>query len=92
MTIECIVRSWKDEEYRASLSPAELALLPGNPAGLIELNNVGLQKRASEELEAPTGASLTLGCCTGSDGACSGTYFFASIGCCPSAYYPCSEL
>jgi mersacidin/lichenicidin family type 2 lantibiotic len=32
-----IVRAWKDEEYRNSLSKAELAALPENPAGLTEL-------------------------------------------------------
>jgi mersacidin/lichenicidin family type 2 lantibiotic len=32
-----IVRAWKDEEYRKSLSAAERATLPESPAGLIEL-------------------------------------------------------
>jgi mersacidin/lichenicidin family type 2 lantibiotic len=31
-----IVRAWKDEEYRTSLSEAERAALPQNPAGPIE--------------------------------------------------------
>jgi mersacidin/lichenicidin family type 2 lantibiotic len=34
-----IVRAWKDEEYRASLTDAERALLPPNPAGLIDLDD-----------------------------------------------------
>ncbi len=32
-----IIRAWKDEDYRMSLSAAERALVPDNPAGLIEL-------------------------------------------------------
>ena len=43
-----IIRAWKDEEYRASLSDAERALLPAHPAGLIEL--------AEDEMKAVMGA------------------------------------
>ena len=32
-----IVRAWKDEEYRRSLTETEKALLPANPAGFVEL-------------------------------------------------------
>ncbi len=32
-----IVRAWKDEEYRASLSAEERALLPENPAGQVQV-------------------------------------------------------
>jgi mersacidin/lichenicidin family type 2 lantibiotic len=32
-----VIRAWKDEEYRLSLSEAEQELLPANPAGLMEL-------------------------------------------------------
>jgi mersacidin/lichenicidin family type 2 lantibiotic len=31
-----IIRAWKDEEYRRSLSAAERALLPRHPAGCVE--------------------------------------------------------
>ena len=34
-----IVRSWKDEDYRLSLSREELASTPDNPVGLIELTD-----------------------------------------------------
>ena len=34
-----IVRAWKDETYRNSLSEAERAALPENPAGLIEISD-----------------------------------------------------
>jgi mersacidin/lichenicidin family type 2 lantibiotic len=37
-----IIRAWKDEEYRLSLSDAERAQLPANPGGLIELTDVEL--------------------------------------------------
>ncbi len=33
-----IVRAWKDEEYRASLTDQERALLPDHPAGLLKLD------------------------------------------------------
>jgi mersacidin/lichenicidin family type 2 lantibiotic len=34
-----VIRAWKDEEYRLSLSKAEQALLPAHPSGLIELDD-----------------------------------------------------
>src|SRR5262249_34239830 len=39
MTTKKIVRAWKDEAYRKSLSEAERAMLPENPAGIIELTD-----------------------------------------------------
>jgi mersacidin/lichenicidin family type 2 lantibiotic len=36
------IRAWKDPEYRATLSPEELALVPSNPAGLIDLTDAEL--------------------------------------------------
>lgn len=53
-----IVRAWKDAAYRASLSPAEQALVPENPAGLVELSD--------EELEGIAGGGNSYGataCC-----------------------------
>ena len=38
-----IVRAWKDEAYRSSLTDAERGALPENPAGLVELNDPELQ-------------------------------------------------
>ncbi len=37
-----IIRAWKDEEYRLSLSKAERDKLPEHPAGVIELTDVEL--------------------------------------------------
>ncbi len=51
-----IVRAWKDPLYRASLSPDELAQIPDNPAGIIELSD--------DRLKVVAGGVLTtaLGC------------------------------
>jgi mersacidin/lichenicidin family type 2 lantibiotic len=38
MSPESIKRAWKDDEYRMSLSEAERAKLPVNPAGTVELS------------------------------------------------------
>jgi mersacidin/lichenicidin family type 2 lantibiotic len=37
-----IIRAWKDEEYRMSLSDEERSLLPDNPAGPMELSDADL--------------------------------------------------
>lgn len=37
-----IVRAWKDESYRQTLTQEELAQLPEHPSGLIELTNSDL--------------------------------------------------
>ena len=42
MSFHKIVRAWEDSEYRHSLSAAELAALPENPAGGIELTDAEL--------------------------------------------------
>ena len=42
MTVENIIQAWKDEEYRLTLSEAERAQIPANPAGMIELTDEAL--------------------------------------------------
>jgi mersacidin/lichenicidin family type 2 lantibiotic len=42
MTSDEIVRSWKNDEYRLSLSLDDQAVLPENPAGLGELTDAEL--------------------------------------------------
>jgi mersacidin/lichenicidin family type 2 lantibiotic len=37
-----IIRAWKDEEYRFSLTEEERAQLPPHPAGVIELDKAQL--------------------------------------------------
>jgi mersacidin/lichenicidin family type 2 lantibiotic len=39
-----VVRAWKDEEYRLSLSDAERARLPENPAGLLDQTETELEQ------------------------------------------------
>jgi mersacidin/lichenicidin family type 2 lantibiotic len=39
MSSNNIIRAWKDPNYRNSLSEAERAALPANPAGFIELTD-----------------------------------------------------
>jgi mersacidin/lichenicidin family type 2 lantibiotic len=38
-----IVRAWKDEAYRHSLSEEELSLLPESPIGEVELTDADLE-------------------------------------------------
>jgi len=57
MSIDEIVRAWKDEEYRNSLTPEQrMALLP-NPAGMVELDDEALE-------DAAGGAPNTYAWCT----------------------------
>ncbi len=49
-----VIRAWKDEEYRASLTEAERAQLPAHPAGLIELDD--------EQMRAVVGAGTASTC------------------------------
>jgi mersacidin/lichenicidin family type 2 lantibiotic len=60
-----IIRAWKDETYRQSLSEAEHALLPDNPAGLIELPDASLTAIVGGfQLEDQTiSADLGVCCC-----------------------------
>jgi mersacidin/lichenicidin family type 2 lantibiotic len=37
-----IIRAWKDEAYRASLNEEQLAVLPANPIGEVELSDSDL--------------------------------------------------
>lgn len=48
-----IIRAWKDEEYRSSLTEAQRSQLPENPAGAIELTD--------EELSSVHGGVSDLG-------------------------------
>lgn len=39
MKKETMIRAWRDEEFRASLSAAELSELPEHPAGLLDVDD-----------------------------------------------------
>jgi mersacidin/lichenicidin family type 2 lantibiotic len=41
-----IIRAWKDEEYRNSLTEAQRCALPESPAGLVELSTAVLEEAA----------------------------------------------
>jgi mersacidin/lichenicidin family type 2 lantibiotic len=43
MNKQDVVRAWKEEEFRIGLSAEQQALLPENPAGLIELTDSELE-------------------------------------------------
>lgn len=51
MSIETIIRAWKDPSFRSTLSAEQLAALPANPAGAIELSD--------EELGGVSGGAET---------------------------------
>jgi len=51
------IRAWKDPEYRASLTAEELALMPSNPAGLIDLTDSDLS-----EISGGVGATTAAAC------------------------------
>ena len=67
MSMQEIIRAWKDEHYRKTLSEDELRSLPENPAGQIELDLPDL-------LQANGGHTFfwfTGGCCTQTQNTCS---------------------
>ena len=51
-----IIRAWKDAEYRKTLSAEELALMPENPVGILELS-----EEESSDIMGGNGGSNT--CC-----------------------------
>lgn len=46
MSTRNIIRAWKDEQYRQSLTAAEKETMPANPAGLPELSDAQLRQTA----------------------------------------------
>ena len=59
MTVEKIVRAWRDPLFRSGLGTAERALLPDNPAGMIELHGTALDAVAGASAVAGSGSSGT---------------------------------
>lgn len=88
-----IIRAWKDEEYRKSLSDAERAMLPINPAGIVELSDAELSSVAggTDEMIAleRTGSGYTLGCCSWVTHECGFSWYLGTNGCCPETYLWC---
>jgi mersacidin/lichenicidin family type 2 lantibiotic len=74
-----IVRAWKDAAYRQSLSSDDLALLPANPVGEIELSDADLESvRGAQGIDALN--SLAAAACTNSVAAASFCVSFG-VGC-----------
>ena len=44
MNVDKIIRAWEDPEYRSGLSAGEMAEIPDNPAGAIELTDAELNQ------------------------------------------------
>jgi mersacidin/lichenicidin family type 2 lantibiotic len=85
-----IIRAWKDEEYRKSLTNEQRASMPANPAGQIELTDADMGAVAGgtaqeQDLER-TGSGLTLGCCSSVINECGFSWYLGTYGCCPLSY------
>jgi mersacidin/lichenicidin family type 2 lantibiotic len=57
-----IIRAWKDESYRSSLSSQEQAMLPENPAGALDLSDAELE---TIQGAANVGGDASTGCTAG---------------------------
>jgi mersacidin/lichenicidin family type 2 lantibiotic len=64
MSIQDIIRAWKDAEYRESLNQHQRALLPEHPAGLIELTDADIGLVAGAAFEHSFVCSYVSECCT----------------------------
>jgi mersacidin/lichenicidin family type 2 lantibiotic len=79
-----IIRAWKDPLFRKSLTDAQRAMLPDNPAGYVELTDDDLKFVAGATAETQPGCgSCTMGCPTIQDtcSLCTGLKF-PPIDCC----------
>lgn len=57
-----IIRAWKDQEYRSTLSADQLASLPQSPVGMIELSDEDLGR--ANGAAGGFGSLATMACCT----------------------------
>ncbi len=57
MTVNNIIRAWRDPLFRSGLTEAERALVPDNPAGMIELHGTALDAVAGASGAAGSGSS-----------------------------------
>lgn len=70
MSIQNIIRAWKDDQYRLSLSDEELALLPSDPAGSIELTDELLGQVAGGLVDVSVENSCVASCVNSTCVAC----------------------
>jgi mersacidin/lichenicidin family type 2 lantibiotic len=61
-----IIRAWKDEDYRNSLTEDQRSQLPENPAGMLELSNSEMESLKGGMMNNPSAA------CTRVPYACNG--------------------
>jgi mersacidin/lichenicidin family type 2 lantibiotic len=64
MNTRNIIRAWKDEEYRMSLSDAERAMLPAHPSGLVELTDAELDDAVGGAIAVRCDSIVRVGGCT----------------------------
>ncbi len=57
-----IIRAWKDEEFRNSLSEDQRSQLPENPAGIVEISDEYLETIVGGAHNS-TGEGTGTGCC-----------------------------
>jgi mersacidin/lichenicidin family type 2 lantibiotic len=76
-----IIRAWKDEDYRNSLSEEQRAQLPENPAGMVELSD--------EAMQTVAGGLLSIFGCNGGGGNTSNPVFTICI---PTQGLTCSTI
>ncbi len=62
MDIKNIIQAWKNPLYRKQFTAEELALLPANPAGVVELSEAELKLIQGAEL-GTGGSCATVGHC-----------------------------
>ena len=80
-----VIRAWKDPKYRATLTAEELASLPENPAGLVELSDLDLDMAGGAKNVAATSDYYSMGCCTSftnTDGCWLSIAFTTVLNCC----------
>ncbi len=63
MTGNQVIQAWKNEDYRSSLSAEQGAMLPDNPAGMIELSDADLSAVSGGATFGGTCECWTFGCC-----------------------------
>jgi len=75
-----MIRAWKDEDFRESLSEAERSQLPDHPAGAIELSDeeLGLARGQTGTTTTVTTVLISLEACPSADGTCE----WGTEGCC----------
>lgn len=84
-----VIRAWKDELYRASLSKEERAQLPAHPAGIIELDADQLSTvTGGTTFPCAVGVTVILSCLPPCPATIDGTCGMFSIGCCEETPEP----